>query len=88
MALHAAWRPLSNLQRGFSRAQYQHAGVGVGMEAALAQTGGKEIPTGATAGAGAAGADGADENGGGGAVMLMTVLQLRRHMAFVVDNLH
>ena len=86
MALHAAWRPLSNLQRGFSRAQYQHAGVGVGMEAALAQTGGKEIPYGATAGV--AGADGADGNGGGGAVMLMTVLQLRRHMAFVVDNLH
>lgn len=59
--------------------RYQHPGVGVGMEAGLAQTGGKEIPT---------AQHHASEGGRGGAIMLMTVLQLRRHMAFVVDNLH
>ena len=59
--------------------RYQHAGVGVGMEAALVQTGGKAIPT---------AEHHESEGGGSGLIMLMTVLQLRRHMAFVVDNLH
>ena len=63
----------------FFACRYQHPGVGVGMEAGLAQTGGKEIPT---------AQHHASEGGRGGAIMLMTVLQLRRHMAFVVDNLH
>lgn len=71
MALHASWRPLCNLQRGLSRAQYQQPGVGVGEAAALTQTGGKQLP----------------QQEGPSQVMLMTVLQLRRHMAFVVDNL-
>ena len=66
MALHAAWRPLCNLQRSLSRRQYQHAGVGVG--------------------GAAAGGDGAPA--GGEQEQLGAVLLLRRHMAFVVDNLH
>jgi hypothetical protein len=49
------------------------------MEAALVQTGGKAIPT---------AEHHESEGGGSGLIMLMTVLQLRRHMAFVVDNLH
>ena len=60
MALHAAWRPLCNLQRSLSRRQYQHAGVGVGGDGAA----------------------------GGEQEQLGAVLLLRRHMAFVVDNLH
>jgi len=66
MALHAAWRPLCNLQRSLSRRQYQHAGVGVG--------------------GAAAGGDGGPA--GGEQEQLGAVLLLRRHMAFVVDNLH
>ena len=61
MALHAAWRPLCNLQRSLSRRQYQHAGVGVGGDGGPA---------------------------GGEQEQLGAVLLLRRHMAFVVDNLH
>ena len=46
------------------------------MEPGLAQTGGKQIPT---------DQQHESDEGGSGAIMLMTVLQLRRHMAFVVE---